>query len=146
MGTSFVEYRGRGFWTRDAKIEVWLCLLAHSARESTESSDWLRGAAEHWHLQGTVGFMGCVSPDLDVHAATPERARSIIELATQTIAALRARGEIATASWLNSLGAGGSGSEFGQDVPIETFTRVGEAFIALLRGEIEWDASTSPTI
>jgi hypothetical protein len=27
MGTSFTEYRGRGFWTRDAALETVLALL-----------------------------------------------------------------------------------------------------------------------
>ena len=40
----------------------------------------------------------------------------------------------------------GLGAAFTKDTPTEVFSRVGENFIRWLRGEIVWDASTSPVV
>jgi hypothetical protein len=47
---------------------------------------------------------------------------------------------------LNSFATGGPGSEFISDVEPEAFLPVADAFTALLRGEITWDAATSPVL
>jgi hypothetical protein len=146
VGSSFTEYRGAGFWTRDASIELWLYLLAEEAHKIDDSPAWLREAAEDWHIQATVGLVGCVSPGLDQHAASPDRAAVVLELAARALAGLRSRGEVLPADWLNSLGVGGPGAAFARDLPTEMFTRVGDAFVRLLRGEITWDAFTSPVL
>lgn len=146
MGTSFARYRDRGFWSRDGALELWLYLLAQEARQLDARPDWLTAAAEDWEIQATAGFMGCVSAGLDEHAATPERAAIVITLAGRALAGLGDRGETLPVAWLNSLGLGGPGSCFLQDAPASVFVRVGEAFIRLLRGEITWDAATSPVV
>jgi hypothetical protein len=146
VGSSFTRYLGRGFWSRDASIELWLCLLAQEVWRLDTPPEWLRAAAEDWQLQATTGFGGCVSAGLDGHAPTAERAAIVLDLAERTLAGLRERGETLPAAWLNSLGLGGPGSVFLQDVPAEGFVRVGEAFVQLLRGEISWDAATSPLV
>jgi hypothetical protein len=146
VGSSFTDYRERGFWSRDASIELWLYLLAQEVWRLDAPPDWLRAAADDWQLQATGGFVGCVSAGLDEHAPTPERAAVILGLAEQALTGLRERGKVLSAAWLNSLGLGGPGSSFTGDVPAEVFTRVGEAFIRLLRGELTWDAATSPVL
>jgi hypothetical protein len=60
------------------------------------------------------------------------------------LAWLKSQGGILSLSFLNSFGVGGPGAAFTKDMPTEVFSRVGEHFIRLLRGEIVWDASTSP--
>ena len=57
---------------------------------------------------------------------------------------LKSQGGILSLSFLNSFGIGGPGPAFTKDMPTEVFSRVGENFIWLLRGEIVWDASTDP--
>jgi hypothetical protein len=146
MGSSFTEYRGAGFWSRDAKIELWLYLLAEEIRRLDDPPAWLRAAAEDWHTQATAGMNGCVSAGLDQHIPTPERAAVVQELAERALAGLRARGEVLPAGWLNSLGTGGPGASFTQDCPAEVFSPVAQAFIRLLRGEVQWDAATSPVL
>jgi hypothetical protein len=145
MGSSFTAYRGRGFWSRDASIELWLGLLAEEVRRLESPLDWLSEAAEHWHLEATIGGGGCISARLDTYASTPERAAVVLQVAEQTLARLRERGEILSVAWLNSRGVSVP-STFQKEVPAEVFTRVGEAFIRLLRGEIVWDAATSPVL
>lgn len=146
MGSSFTEYRGTGFWSRDISIEMWLYLLAEEARRLDDSPEWLRAAAHNWHIQATVGMGGCVSAGLDEHASTPERVALVVQLAEGALARLRARGDVLSSAWLNSLGVGGPGVTFTRDWPTELFTRVGETFIRLLRGEVTWDAATSPVL
>ena len=65
MGTSFIDYRGHGFWTRDSKIEVWLHLLCMEIAAAEAVPDWLVRARDDWHLQASVGFVGGVSPSLE---------------------------------------------------------------------------------
>jgi non-ribosomal peptide synthetase component F len=146
VGTSFIRYRDRGFWSRDASIELWLYLLAQEVRGFDDPPEWLRSAAEDWQLQATLGMVGCISAGLDEYASTPERAAVIQRLAERALAGLRERGEMVPAAWLNALGLGGPEASFTRDVSTEVFTPVGEAFIRLLRGEITWDAATSPLL
>jgi hypothetical protein len=146
VGSSFTRYRGQGFWSRDAGIQLWLYILSEEAREVDEPPEWLRLAADEWHLQATLGIGGCVSAGLDSYAATPERAAVLLKLANQGMLRLRERGDTLPMGWLNSLGLGPPGACFTSDLPTELFTRVGEAFIKLLRGELAWDADTSPVL
>ncbi|HYT93270.1 MAG TPA: hypothetical protein VEL76_31415 [Gemmataceae bacterium] len=127
-------------------MELWLYLLAQEVRRLDTPPEWLRAAADDWHRHATGGVVGCVSALLDEDAPTPEQAAVILELAERALASLREKGEVVTAAWLNSLGLGGPGASFTRDLPTEMFTRVGEAFIRLLRGEVTWDAATSPVL
>jgi hypothetical protein len=142
VGSSFTEYRGAGFWSRGASIELWLHLLAQEVRRLDHPPAWLRAAAEDWHLQATVGVGGCVSAGLDEHAPAPERVALVLQLAERALAGPRERGDVLPSAWLNSLGLGGPGATFTRDWPAEVFTRVGETFIRLLRGEVTRDAAT----
>lgn len=144
MGSSFTHFRSRGFWSRDASIELWLVVLAREAKQLEHPPRWLMDAAEYWHLQGTVGMGGCVSANLDEFGATPEKLSLIVELSERALAWLKSQGEVLSASFLNSFGVGGPGTTFTKDLPTEVFARIGELFIRLLRGEVVWDASTSP--
>lgn len=146
MGSSFTRYRGHGFWSRDASIELWLYLLAQEVRTMDCPPEWLRAAGEDWLIQATVGMGGCVSAGLDEYASTTERLTVILALAERVLTGLRERGEVLTEGWLNSLELGGPGATFTRDLPTEVFTRIGEAFIRLLRGEITWDAATAPVL
>jgi hypothetical protein len=91
-------------------------------------------------------MVGCVSAGLDEYAQTPERAIQITRLGERALAGLRERGDVLPAAWLNSLGLGGPGATFLRDLPTAVVTTVGEAFLRLLRGEITWDAATSPLL
>jgi hypothetical protein len=146
VGSSFTEFRERGFWSRDSSIEFWLVLIAREAKQLERAPKWLLDAAEDWHIQGTVGMGGCVSARLDEFAVTPDQVAIILGLSERALEWLKSQGQMLPASLLNSFGVGGPGATFTKDVPTEVFTRVGESFIGLLRGEVIWDASTSPVL
>jgi predicted NBD/HSP70 family sugar kinase len=65
VGTSFVDYRGRGFWTRDAALETVLALLATELERSADGDEAASAVLDHWALQAVAGFNGCVNADLD---------------------------------------------------------------------------------
>jgi hypothetical protein len=146
MGKSFIEYGEHGFWSRDQKIELLLYLLAQEGRNLDNPPEWLRSASDYWQSMATVGAIGCLDAGLDQYATTPERTAIILELAERVLAGLRQRGDLLPITWLNSLGLGGPGAYFVSDCPAEMFTRTVEAFIGLLRGEIAWNAATSPVL
>jgi hypothetical protein len=84
VGTSFVDYRGCGFWTRDAALETVLGLVICELEPLSEADAGLSGVLDSWTLQATVGFTGCVSPDLDANLADP-RARPLVTTALRRI-------------------------------------------------------------
>jgi hypothetical protein len=147
VGSSFIEYRGHGFWTRDAKIEVWLYLLCAEINQADDVPDWLLQARDDWHCQATVGFVGCVSPSLDHHLGNDQRrVAHLLALSDRVQSRLMAYSPAIPKDVLNSFGTGGPGSEFLQEVAPEAFLPVAEAFTASLRGEITWNAATSPVL
>ena len=130
MGSSFTAFRGTGFWSRDVSIELGLYLLAQEVRRLDNPPEWLRAAAEEWHLRAALGMGGCVSAGLDEHAPTPERVALVLRLAARALAGLRERGDVLPSAWLDSLGLGGPGATFTRDGPTEVFTRVGKTLSA----------------
>jgi hypothetical protein len=147
MGTSFTEFRGHGFWSRDAALELWLDLMAREVEALADPPEWLRKARNDWYLHATAGWnSGWVSACLDEHLPSQDRIEVVLELAERVLARLRGQGSVLSADWLNSRGLGGPGSYFERDVPTDAFIPVGEAFIRLLRGEVSWNATTSPVV
>jgi hypothetical protein len=52
MGSSFVEYHGRGFWSWDGYLEHLLFLLANGIGPTPEES-WLNDLRDHWQSQAS---------------------------------------------------------------------------------------------
>jgi hypothetical protein len=146
VGTSFVRRGGSGFWTRDAVLELWLFLLAREVDRLADPPEWLRAARDHWRLHATAGFTGMVSACLDEHAGPPDRAAEVLRLAERGVAWVREQGPVLPAGLLNSFGLGGPGATFTEDVPAAVFLPAGEAILRLLRGEVLWDADSSPLL
>jgi hypothetical protein len=64
MGTSFVEYKGFGFWTRDSFLESWLTTLLDEMRKMSALEPWQESLMEHWRNQAAI-HGGCMSVGLD---------------------------------------------------------------------------------
>lgn len=71
MGTSYVDYRGRGFWTRDAALETVLGLLVAELEPLSEGDVGLSAVLDSWSVQATACINGCVSADLEANLAEP---------------------------------------------------------------------------
>ena len=91
MTSSFTDYRGHGFWARDARLAAWLRQLVHAIDRWPDRPAWLREARDDWHLQATAGFMGCVSASLDTWRGTdPDRVAAVAALSAEALREARA--------------------------------------------------------
>ena len=76
MGTSFVDYKGHGFWSWDGYLEHLLFLLSEAIGPSPDDS-WLNEVRDHWREQSSGVFSAWIHPDLDEYITSEER-RSVI--------------------------------------------------------------------
>jgi hypothetical protein len=83
MSSSYVKYRGHGFWSFDPYLEHLLSLLADAARHVTDQ-EWLIGAREHWLNQASGNFAGWIHPMLDEYV-TNEESRNILKSLLSTL-------------------------------------------------------------
>jgi hypothetical protein len=145
VGTSFTRYRGKGFWTRDGQIAVWLYLLVEEIDRLENPAEWLRQLREDWLFQATIGASGCVGAGLDEWATSEERVRALVELSRKALDRLRERGRRLTLEVPYAHGTGGPDT-LCIDRDIRIFSCVGEAFIDLLEGRVTTDARTAPCL
>jgi len=147
MGSTFVDFRGKGFEAADAALEVWLALLVRQIDELGEAPGWLREAREEWHLQASSGFGFGVIPDLERFITDDQRRDTVLALCRGAIAELEGCGEVIPRDELNALQTGGAGSTFTSDASALPFLRTGRYFVKLLDGTLsptEIDARFDP--
>jgi len=145
MGSSFIDFKDYGFWGSDGRIEVWLYLLVQEVDKLESIPDWLEEARDHWLLLATVGFGGCIHPQLDDYHVGQDRINLVVTLSERVLKWLNEQGEHLSQEYLNSFGLPHTGAwGYAGDVEVEIFAQVGRKFVALLRGELKTDASTSP--
>jgi hypothetical protein len=112
MGTSYVEFRKSGFWTRDSFLSGWLATLIDELRTSLPKAPWLQTLMDHWEIQIEIDG-GCMALNLDNFLQDREKCSCILSAAT--LALLR--------------------------TPSES-RRTGQLFCALLKGDVKTDASS----
>ncbi len=115
MGSSFTEFKGYGFWSRDYFLEEWLRELAAECRKQIPYQSWLVAACEHWELQATGIFNGWVHANLDEFLTDAERESLITSISEK----VRDR--------------------FPLNRPLN---QTGDLFVRLLKGELNTDASS----
>ncbi|HKO44154.1 MAG TPA: hypothetical protein VJU84_12835 [Pyrinomonadaceae bacterium] len=79
MSSSFVEYRGRGFWSWDGYLEHVLSLLADRIG-SAPTQEWLADLRDHWRAQSSGTFSGWIHPNLDEFVTNDERREAVLAL------------------------------------------------------------------
>lgn len=79
MGSSFVEYRGHGFWSYDAYLEHLLALLAEAVGTSP-AEDWLAHARDHWLKMSSGIFSGWIHPNLDEYLTSDEHCQIFLKV------------------------------------------------------------------
>lgn len=141
MGSSFVEYRGKGFWTRDGLLEVWLELMSRESQSDPSAPDWLRAAASEWHEAATIGAVGCVAAGLDRILSDPTRIPIVETVTSRVLASLARHGSFLSVVYLTSLATGAPGDYWTRDVETELFVEVGRKWLALIRGELHTTAA-----
>ena len=84
MSTSFVEYRGRGFWSWDGYLEHVLALLADRIGESPNHR-WLAELRDHWRAQSSGAFRGWIHLNLDEFLTNEERREIVLTLLAEVL-------------------------------------------------------------
>ncbi|MFI6285028.1 hypothetical protein ACIBCM_09760 [Streptomyces sp. NPDC051018] len=144
MGSSYMEYRGCGFWSRDFQAEVWLYLLSREAAQAAGRPAWLDAARGDWEIQATTGFMGCVSPCLDEHlGAHPDRVATVAALSELVRQRLTGWDPAIPKDVVNAFGTGGEPESFNDDLDTRPLLAFADMFIGLLRGEIPAEPGTT---
>jgi hypothetical protein len=85
MSTSYVEFRGKGFWSWDGYLEDALLVLVE-ARSEYQDLDWLATACRHWLDQASGSFRGLIHPNFDELLATEDRQHVFLDLADTGLA------------------------------------------------------------
>jgi hypothetical protein len=138
MGSSFTEFAGFGFWSRDSQIEVWLCLLVRQIDTERDPADWKLEVRQDFVIRATAGMNGCISPDLDRLINTSERRQWLISLSRDALRELEKFGDKVPTDWLQALfrmnGSEGEPVIFFQPVEASYFQDCGNKWISLLEG------------
>jgi len=85
MGTSYIEYKEFGFWSRDNFIESWLTTLIGEMEKGQSLEQWQQALMEHWRIQAEFGGVGCISLKLDEFLTDRSREKSVLSLAKQAL-------------------------------------------------------------
>lgn len=152
MGSSFVEYKGKGFWVYDPGLQVWLETLVQAIDRWSSPPEWLALARQDWHRQALGTQPAFMNPELDEFASTEEQKGVLITLSRQALAQLATNEPVVSHDLLNGMLRDEAivpwehRGFFTRDVPLAGFLIIGNTFIQLLRGELTTTASTSPTL
>ena len=84
MGTSFIEYKGFGFWSRDRNIQDWVTALIAEMRMLTAPEPWQDELIESWQHEVQVDG-GCISLRLDEWFADELRRDLVRRVAAQAV-------------------------------------------------------------
>jgi hypothetical protein len=112
VGTSFVEYKGFGFWSRDSFLEAWLNTLLDEIQKLPTTGQWQESLIEHWRTQASI-HGGCMSIGLDEFLTDIKKRDFVLSVSRKAL------------EHSNSLGR-----------------RTGELFIDLLKGSLTTTVSS----
>ena len=101
MSTSYVEFRGHGFWSFDPYLQHFLSALAASV--PADPPTWLEDARAHWSEQSCGAFAGWMHPRFDEFASDETRRAALIALVESVVGSARRRELRATAEFVREL-------------------------------------------
>ena len=84
MGTSYVEYKGCGFWSRDDFLGDWINAILPELMSMTAKEPWLGSLADHWRTQAEIDG-GCMSLELDEFLDDERKRDLIISFSQRTL-------------------------------------------------------------
>ena len=133
MGSSFIKFRGRGFWTRDTNIQFLLKLAVKvlDAKFSGPEYRGLRELKETWSTVANEEPTGALDLRLDDLITSDGIKGQVLNLIDSTLDQLSQRRAVVTKQELSDA----FGEPFERDVPVSGFHSTGDALQALLRGE-----------
>jgi len=143
MGSSYTEFRDKGFWSCDGLLEVWLRLLSLHLKGDVYTPGWQHDLRDRWLCISGVGISGCIHAALDEFLTDEERIGIVLEASDHCAKKLRAFGKSIPAATLNLLGLE---DLFTEDISVAWVELIADRFSTLLRGELTTDAKTSPVL
>ena len=126
---------------RDGILELWLRLLALHIEDPTDSASTACTIRDNWLLASRGYFGGCVPVDLEGAVSTAEGRALVVAAIESLLRALTRAPEKFDHRTLNLLGF--EGSEFTHDLESERLIEIGNAFLALIAGDIHSDATST---
>ena len=84
MSSSFIEYRGYGFWSHDSFTERLIAEVSTVASRVQER-DWLKELSAHWALQSSGGFAGWIHLKLDEFVTDDLRSMELQQVITECV-------------------------------------------------------------
>ena len=140
MGTSFVEIGEKGFWMQDSILELWLRLLALHIEDPDEASV-AQKIRDNWLLASRGYFGGHVPTRLEEAVSTNEGKATVMSAIRSLMEALTNGPELLDHGTVNLLGF--QDVNFNGALESKRLLQVANAFIALIAGEIQTDASST---
>jgi hypothetical protein len=140
MGTSFVEIDGKGFWMQDSILELWLRLLALHIEDPDEASVGQK-IRDKWLLASRGYFGGHVPAQLEEAVSTNEGKVIVLAAIHSLMEALTKGPALLDHGTVNLLGFGDV--NFTGALESERLLQVGNAFLALIAGDIQSDATST---
>ena len=134
MASSFTEFRGSGFWSRDPILELWLRFLALHLDSNADVLDhWLHSFRDELLFASSGRCNGWVSAQLDRFLTDDTRVEAVIAASNRAIKCIRAIGSTVPKSFLTALGTG----HYEVDRPLSSFEAMHEIFNTLLLGRLD---------
>lgn len=138
MGTSYIDYRDRGFWSRDESARLWLHLLAAEIDADADRPGWLAEAGGEWRRQASAP--GSARPALDKYlGGDPGRVAIVVELSERVRDRLHRWTPAIPKEIVNGWGTGGGATPYCRNVDTVWLLRFSDVFVRLLRGELTPD-------
>lgn len=129
---------------RDGILELWLRLLALHVEESPEEEFIGRKIRDNWLLASRGYFTGCIPDSLEDAVSTDEGRDIVIRAINSLIDRLEKGPKLLDWGTLNLLGIEGVDFSLSTSgIEARRFIEVGNAFLALIAGEIQADASST---
>ncbi len=138
MGTSYVEFTDKGYWTNDAFLEGFSYLLAREFKNIKNKEEWQIELIDKWMTAATVGFVGCVPSylkDFDTHDKIQLLRTTLLEIRSQ----LKENPNYLTISELNENNVGQRGWV---NSNVKGFINIVQLTLNLIDGQLKTDASS----
>jgi hypothetical protein len=147
MSTALTHYNGRGFWSDQTGIQLWLTALSKEIEAQEGAPEWVHVAGRFWLYEALHRF-GMIVPRVDDYVKGAENAEllaTIASRAVQKLEAMAAEGKPRIS--LETFGLSVAGwPPANAKISLEYVIVVGRTFVAMLRGEMPAEMYPAPHV
>src|SRR4051794_11742781 len=112
MGSSYTEYRGAGFWTKDDVIQYLLFAVSREVRDASSPPGWMDELCSSWQKEATRLAGGDVDAQLDAQIASETRVNELTPHIVRAVDRLKVLGEFIPSDELAANRISGYGPEY----------------------------------